>query len=248
MKDLENKKVAVLATDGFEQSELEQPVQALKEAGAEVNIISLKPGTIKGWNKKDWGNEIEVDKTVDEVSAQDYDALLLPGGVMSPDKLRMNEQAVAFTGGFFEDNKPVAAICHGPWTLIETGELKGKTVTSYPSLKTDLINAGANWVDKEVVVDKGLVTSRNPGDLPAFIRKMLEEIKEGKHVRSLVVLLFSLFLFSCGSDDTREGYEDTTNGLNPETEIYAPPADGMYNDTDTAGMTDTGIDHANMGH
>lgn len=184
MKDLENKKVAVLATDGFEQSELEQPVQALKDAGAQVSIISLKPGTIKGWDKKNWGNEINVDKTVDEVGAQDYDALLLPGGVMNPDKLRMNEQAVAFVGGFFENNKPVAAICHGLWTLIETGKLKGRTVTSYPSIKTDLVNAGANWVDKEVVVDNGLVTSRNPGDLPAFISKMLEEIKEGAHAGS----------------------------------------------------------------
>lgn len=245
MKNLENKKVAVLATDGFEQSELEQPVQALKEAGAEVDIISLEPGTIKGWDKKNWGNEIEVDKTVDEVSAQDYDALVLPGGVMSPDKLRMNEQAVAFTGGFFEDKKPIAAICHGPWTLIETGELKGKTVTSYPSLKTDLTNAGANWVDKEVVVDKGLVTSRNPGDLPAFISKMLEEIKEGKHVRTLMLLVFSVFLFSCGSGDTREGYNDTSDVLNPDTEMIAPPADGVMVEPDTL---DDYIDHTEAEH
>lgn len=233
MKDLNDKKVAVLVTDGFEQSELEQPVQALKDAGAQVSIISLKAGTIKAWKEKNWGEEINVDKTVDEVGAQDYDALLLPGGVMSPDKLRMNEQAVAFVGGFFENNKPVAAICHGPWTLIETGELKGRTVTSYPSLKTDLINAGANWVDKEVVVDKGLVTSRNPGDLPAFIRKMLEEIKEGMHVRSLILLMFSVFLFSCGSGDTTEGYQDTADLDATGEEMYAPPADG-YNHTDTS--------------
>ncbi len=243
MKDLNNKKVAVLVTDGFEQSELEQPVDALKEAGAQVDIISLKSGAVKGWNEKNWGKEITVDKTVDEVGAQDYDALVLPGGVMSPDKLRMNEQAVAFVGGFFENNKPVAAICHGPWTLIETGELKGRTVTSYPSLKTDLINAGANWVDKEVVVDNGLVTSRNPGDLPAFCRKMLEEIKEGMHIRTLILVLFSVFLFSCGSGDTREGYdEDTTDVLNPETEMYAPPADGTTT-TDTSSFGDTGMDN-----
>lgn len=243
MKDLDNKKVAVLATDGFEQSELEQPVQALRDAGAQVNIVSLKSGTIKGWDEKNWGKEITVDKTVDEVGAQDYDALVLPGGVMSPDKLRMNEQAVAFVGGFFENNKPVAAICHGPWTLIETGELKGRTVTSYPSLKTDLVNAGANWVDKEVVVDNGLVTSRNPGDLPAFISKMLEEIKEGMHVRSLLLVLFSVFLFSCGSGDTREGYEDTTDVLNRETEMYAPPADGVPSSTNTNSFSDTSMDH-----
>lgn len=233
MKNLNDKKVAVLATDGFEQSELEQPVQALKDAGAQVSIISLKSGTIKAWNEKNWGEEINVDKTVDEVGAQDYDALVLPGGVMSPDKLRMNEQAVAFVGGFFENNKPIAAICHGPWTLIETGELKGRTVTSYPSLKTDLVNAGADWVDKEVVVDKGLVTSRNPGDLPAFINKMLEEIKEGMHVRTLLLLLFSVFLFSCGSGDTTEGYGGEADLDTTAEEMYAPPADG-YNHTDTS--------------
>lgn len=245
MENLENKKVAVLVTDGFEQSELEQPVEALKEAGAQVDIISLKSGTIKAWNEKNWGKEIEVDKTVDEVGAQEYDALVLPGGVMSPDKLRMNEQAVAFVGGFFENNKPVAAICHGPWTLIETGELKGRTVTSYPSLKTDLINAGANWVDKEVAVDKGLVTSRNPGDLPAFCRKMLEEIKEGMHVRALILLLCTVFFISCGSGDTREGYEDTTDVLNNETEMYAPPADGTMNDMDTT-YADTSMNGQDM--
>lgn len=181
MQTLNDKKVAVLVTDGFEQSEFEQPVAALKEAGATVEVISLKSGNVKAWSDKNWGDEFPVDKTVADADAHDYDALVLPGGVMNPDKLRMDEQAVAFVGGFFEDDKPIAAICHGPWTLIETGELKGRTVTSYPSLKTDLTNAGANWVDQEVCVDNGLVTSRNPNDLPAFCRKMVEEIAEGQH-------------------------------------------------------------------
>ena len=181
MQTLKSKKVAVLAANGFEQSELEKPVEALKQAGAEVEIVSLKSGKIKGWDNKNWGGEIDVDKTVDEVSADDYDAIVLPGGVMNPDQLRRNKDAVKFVSGFVNDKKPIAAICHAPWTLIETGGLKGRTLTSYPSLKTDLINAGANWVDKEVVVDNGLVTSRDPNDLPAFCKKMIEEIAEGQH-------------------------------------------------------------------
>jgi protease I len=144
-------------------------------------VISLKSGKIKAWAKKDWGSSYAVDKTIDEVNADDYDGLVLPGGVMNPDKLRMNTAVVNFTRKFLEEGKPVAAICHGPWTLIETGLLRGRTVTSYTSIKTDLVNAGANWVDKEVVVDKGLVTSRKPDDLPAFCKKMIEEIAEGKH-------------------------------------------------------------------
>lgn len=174
--DLSNKKIAVLVAGGFEESEYVQPVEALKSAGATVETISLKSGKVKAWNGEDWGKEYTVDKVVGEADAQDYDALVLPGGVMNPDYLRTNEQAVAFAGGFFEDNKVVAAICHAPWTLIETGELKGRRLTSYPSLKTDLSNAGAQWVDLEVVVDGGLITSRNPGDLPAFCEKILEEL------------------------------------------------------------------------
>lgn len=181
MKDLKSKRVAVLATDGFEQSELEVPVNALKESGATVEIVSLHNGKIKGWKEKNWGDEVSVDKLVGDVSAGDYNALVLPGGVINPDQLRKNAQAVNFVKGFMTAGKPVAAICHGPWTLVETQELKGRKVTSYDSIKTDLINAGANWVDEEVVVDNGLVTSRTPKDLQAFCAKMLEEIAEGKH-------------------------------------------------------------------
>jgi len=180
-QSLKNKKVAILMTNGFEQSEFEMPYHALKEAGATVEIISLESGKVKGWKDKGWGEEINVDKTVDEVNAEDYDGLVLPGGVMNPDKLRTNLDAVNFAANFLELNKPVAAICHGPWTLIETGMIKGKTMTSWPSLKTDLKNAGVNWVDKEVVVDHGLVTSRKPSDLDAFCKKMVEEIAEGVH-------------------------------------------------------------------
>jgi protease I len=180
-KQLSNKKVAILVADGFEESEFTKPLEALREASAQVEVISLHDGKVRAWNEKDWGGEYPVDKTIDQANSKDYDALVLPGGVLNPDQLRMNADAVAFVGGFFDDSKPIAAICHGPWTLIETGELTGRQMTSYPSLKTDLTNAGAQWVDKEVVVDNGLVTSRNPKDLPAFCKKMVEEIAEGIH-------------------------------------------------------------------
>lgn len=178
---LEGKKIAILATDGFEQSELFEPKKALENAGAKVSIVSLKSGEIKGWNENDWGDTIKVDVTVDDANAQDFDALQLPGGVMNPDKLRMNDKAVSFVKDFFEAGKPVAAICHAAWTLIEADVVRGKTVTSWSSLTTDLENAGAEWVDKEVVVDNGLVTSRNPDDLPAFNEKMIEEFAGGSH-------------------------------------------------------------------
>ena len=181
MQKLKSKKVAVLAANGFEQSEFEKPVAALKDAGADVHVVSLEPGKIKGWKDKNWGDDVAVNKVVGEVNASDYDALVLPGGVMNPDQLRRNKDAVAFVGDFLKAKKPVAAICHAPWTLVETGLLKGRTLTSYPSLKTDITNAGANWVDQEVVVDNGLVTSRDPRDLPAFCKKMIEEIAEGQH-------------------------------------------------------------------
>ena len=184
-KKLEGKRVAILATDGFEQSELFKPKQALEEAGAKVTIVAPKSGESKGWNHTDWGDSIKVDMTLDEANAADFDALELPGGVMNPDKLRVNEKAVKFVKAFFESGKPVAAICHAPWTLINAEVVKGKEMTSYHTLRKDLENAGAKWVDREVVVDNGLVTSRNPDDIPAFNQKMIEEIAEGKHDRKM---------------------------------------------------------------
>ncbi len=178
---LENKKIAILATDGFEKSELFQPYEKLKSEGAEVHIISDKEGEIKSWDKTDWGKTVKVDISISKANEQDYHALVLPGGVMNPDNLRINEDALKFIKAFFENKKPVAAICHAPWLLINAGVVKGRNLTSYKTIKEDLINAGANWEDKEVVVDNGLVTSRNPDDLPAFINKIIEEVREGKH-------------------------------------------------------------------
>jgi protease I len=170
---LQGKKVAILVTDGFEQSELLEPRKALDEAGATTMVVSPNEGKVKGWNHKEWGNEIPVDVTLASAKAEDFDALLLPGGVMNPDQLRMKPEAVRFVKHFADAGKPVAAICHGPWTLLEAGGVGGHTLTSWPSLKTDLKNAGAIWVDKEVVSDKNLVTSRKPDDIPAFNREMI---------------------------------------------------------------------------
>jgi protease I len=178
---LEGIKVAVLVDKGFEEVELYKPVDALRLAGAKVEVIS-KEKRVRGWNKTDWGKELEVDRLLEDSDPFNYNALLLPGGVMNPDYLRVNPLAVEFVKHFMEKGKPIAAICHGPWTLIETGMVEGRTMTSFPSLKTDLMNAGVQWVDKEVVVDAGIVTSRNPDDLPAFIKKMIEEFKEGIHM------------------------------------------------------------------
>jgi protease I len=178
---LNGKRVAILATDGFEESELRSPREALLQAGAFVDLVALKLGAIKGWKDGDWSEVEQVDLAVADAKAEDFDALLIPGGVMNPDKLRMNSDAVAFVRDFFEQQKPVAAICHGPWLLAEADVLKGRKVTSYKSIRTDLINAGAKWEDSEVVVDHGLVTSRSPKDLPAFNAKLLEEVREGKH-------------------------------------------------------------------
>lgn len=185
MSRLENKKVAFLATHGFEHSELFEPKKALEEQGAQIDIVSLEKGKIKSWKDNNWGEEIAVDRTVSEASPADYHALVLPGGVINPDLLRKNEHAVNFVKGFFEKGKqkPVSAICHGPWMLVEADVVKGRVMTSYDSIKTDLKNAGADWADREVVVDKGLVTSRNPNDLAAFISKTIEEIVEGTHDR-----------------------------------------------------------------
>ncbi|TYB79732.1 type 1 glutamine amidotransferase domain-containing protein [Bizionia myxarmorum] len=181
MENLNKKRVAILATNGFEESELREPKKALEKAGAHVDIVSLGSGTIKSWANGNWGEAYKVDKTLDDVSQKDYHALMLPGGVMNPDLLRKNTKAVSFVKSFFENHKPVGAICHAPWLLAEAGVLKGRKVTSYGSIKTDIINAGANWVDEEVVVDNGLVTSRSPEDLPAFNAKLVEEVYEGKH-------------------------------------------------------------------
>lgn len=180
-QQLAGKKVAVVATDGFEQSELTEPVKALKNAGAEVHVIAPKSGEIQGKKHDKNGDKIRVDRTLSEASADDYDALVLPGGVANPDSLRTEREAIAFIRRFVEEDKPIAAICHGPWPLIDAGGVEGRRMTSYPSLKADLKNAGATWVDEEVVVDRGLVTSRKPDDLPAFCAKMIEEIAEGRH-------------------------------------------------------------------
>src|ERR1035437_4947020 len=180
-KQLNEKKTAVLATDGFEQSEFEKPIEALKKAGIIVDVISIKEGKIKGWKEKNWGDEFKVDKSIDNAMSTDYDLLVLPGGVINSDSLRINALAVKFVSDFFDQRKPIATICHAPWILIETGKLKGKRLTSYKTIKTDLINAGADWEDEEVVVDNGLITSRSPKDLPAFCKKMIEGIKEGIH-------------------------------------------------------------------
>jgi protease I len=180
---LEGKRVAILATDGFEQDELLSPREALDDAGAETQIVSLKEGKIKGWKGTDWGKNVKVDLLIDEADSAEFDALVLPGGVMNPDHLRRNPQVQDFVKSFFTAGKPVGAICHGPWTLIDAGVVRGRKLTSYESIQTDLKNAGAEWVDQEVVVDNGLVTSRKPDDLPAFNAKLIEEIGEGVHSR-----------------------------------------------------------------
>jgi protease I len=179
--ELEGKKVAILVTDGFEQIELEEPRRALEQAGAKTEIVSPKPGKIKAWKLKEWGDSFTVDQTLDSADPNAFDALLLPGGQMNPDNLRIEKKAVAFVRAFEKSGKPIAAICHGPILLIEADAVKGRTVTSFPSIRTDLENAGATWVDKEVVTDNGLVTSRKPDDIPAFNRKMIEEVAEGRH-------------------------------------------------------------------
>lgn len=182
--ELNNTRVAALVDNGFEQSELLEPKKALEAAGARVDVVSPQQGKVKGWQHTDWGQEVTVDVVLDSASPDNYDALLLPGGVMNPDKLRANAKAVQFVRAFVNSGRPIAAICHGPWTLIEAGGVKGRKVTSWPSLQSDLKNAGANWVDQEVVTDNGLVTSRKPDDIPAFNRKMIEEFAEGRHDRN----------------------------------------------------------------
>jgi len=180
---LNGKRVAILVAEGFEQSEMVGPRTALEQAGAHTDIVSPANDEVQGWNHFDKGDRFNVDVEIDEAAADEYDALLLPGGVANPDQLRTNPKAVQFVREFVESGKPVGVICHGPWTLIEAGAVKGRTLTSWPSLKTDLTNAGAKWVDREVVTDRGLVSSRKPADIPAFSRKLIEEIGEGQHAR-----------------------------------------------------------------
>jgi protease I len=180
-QDLKGKRIAFLAADGVEQVELERPWAAVREAGAETDLVSIEDERVQAFNHLDKSDTFPVDRTVADARVEDYDGLVLPGGVANPDFLRADEQAVAFVRAFFEQDKPVAAICHGPWTLVEAGVLRGRTITSWPSLRTDLRNAGATWVDEEVHVDNGLVSSRNPDDLPAFCAKAVEEFAEGRH-------------------------------------------------------------------
>jgi len=176
--ELKGKKIAILATDGFEQSELVEPKQNLENAGAKVEVLSIHEGKIKGWNKSDWGSTVKVDRLVNEAKSSEYDALVLPGGVLNSDHLRMSKPAVNFVREFAQSQRPLAAICHGPQMLIEAGVVKGHTLTSYPSIHTDLANAGANWVDREVVTDASLITSRKPEDIPAFTRMLTQNIAQ----------------------------------------------------------------------
>jgi protease I len=180
-QSLRGRKVAILVENGFEQVEMTEPRKALQGAGAETHLISPQPEKVKGWNHTEWGQEFPVEVTLQAARPEEYDALLLPGGVMNPDKLRMNREAVSFVKAFVSEGKPVAVICHGPWTLVEADVVNGRRLTSWPSLRTDLENAGAEWVDEPVVVDQGIVSSRKPDDIPQFNAKMLEEFREGRH-------------------------------------------------------------------
>jgi deglycase len=184
--DLSGKRIAILATNGFEQAELVEPLRQLRAAGATVDVISPEKGEIRGWKEADWGRLVPVDRPLKEARAADYDALVLPGGQINPDLLRVNDMALAFIKAFNDAKKPIAAICHAPWLLIETGIARGLKATSYKSIKTDMKNAGAKWVDEPVVVDQGIITSRNPGDLDAFCSKIAEETLEGRHPKRAV--------------------------------------------------------------
>ncbi|MFD1746769.1 type 1 glutamine amidotransferase domain-containing protein [Rhizobium helianthi] len=183
MPDINSARILILATDGYERSELRVPLEKLRGHGAEVKIASLKSGEIKSWDEKDWGDTVAVDLTVDQVKHEDYDALVIPGGQINPDILRTDEKAVQVVRDFIKSGKTVAAICHGPWLLVEADALRGRKATSYHSIRTDVKNAGATWEDKEVVTDNGIITSRSPKDLDAFVAKIVEEVQEGRHDR-----------------------------------------------------------------
>lgn len=185
MPEITQARIAILATNGYERSELRVPLDMLRERGADVHVVSLKSGEIRSWDGDDWGDSVAVDKTLAQVSVADYDALVLPGGQINPDLLRVEADAIDFIREFAKSGKTLAAICHAPWLLIEARVARGRDMTSYPSVKTDLINAGANWQDAEVVVDQAIVTSRKPDDLPAFVAKIVEEVEEGRHERTL---------------------------------------------------------------
>jgi protease I len=183
MTDIKQAKILIIATNGFEQAELEVPRDKLKEAGAQVTIASPDGKQIMGWKHTDWGRPADVDIAIKDAKEGDYTALVIPGGVMNPDKLRVDEDAMKLVKAFLASGKPVAAVCHGPWLLVQADALKGRKATSYKSIRKDVENAGADWVDEEVVVDNGIITSRNPNDLPAFVSKIIEEVEEGKHYR-----------------------------------------------------------------